>query len=118
MKFHNYWTIRTSPGWSCLFLPAINRPIDVVHIFSGLVDTDAYRSPVNFPFVATAPDGVYTLRQGTPLVQVVPVHRAALKIHGSVRSESHADADLRRSISRNTKADDGWYRRHARADRA
>ena len=26
MKFHNYWTIRTPPGWSCLFLPPLNRP--------------------------------------------------------------------------------------------
>jgi hypothetical protein len=118
MKFHNYWTVRTSPGWSCLFLPAINRPSDVVHVFSGLVDTDTYRSPVNFPFVATASDGVYSLRQGTPLVQVVPMRRSALEIHGSVRTESDADADLRRSISRNTQASDGWYRRRARAHRS
>jgi hypothetical protein len=26
MKFHNPWTIRTAPGWSCLFVPPLNRP--------------------------------------------------------------------------------------------
>ena len=26
MKFHNYWTVRTQTGWSCLFVPPLNRP--------------------------------------------------------------------------------------------
>src|SRR5918999_2386156 len=50
MKFHNHWTIRTAEGWSCLFLPPINRPNEVVQVLGGLVDTDTYASPVNFPF--------------------------------------------------------------------
>jgi hypothetical protein len=25
-KFHNYWTITTPPGWSCLFINPMNRP--------------------------------------------------------------------------------------------
>ena len=24
-KFHNFWTVRTPPGWSCLFVPPLNR---------------------------------------------------------------------------------------------
>src|SRR5919106_1332496 len=56
---------------SCLFLPPINRPNGVIEVISGLVDTDSYRSPVNFPFVAVAPDGVHSLKKGTPLVQVI-----------------------------------------------
>ncbi len=66
MKFHNHWTIRTAKGWSCLFLPPINRPNGVIEVLSGLVDTDSYTSPVNFPFVAIAPDGVHTLDKGNP----------------------------------------------------
>ena len=61
MKFHNHWTIRTPPGWSCLFLPPVNRRNDVVELFGGLVDTDTYTAPVNLPFVATGPDGVHVL---------------------------------------------------------
>jgi hypothetical protein len=117
MKFHNHWTIRTAKGWSCLFLPPINRPSEVVEVFSGVVDTDAYGSPVNIPFVATAPDGVYTLKKGTPLVQVVPFRRADAVAKASVRAETNREADDRRRIHRRTLTEDGWYRRHARAAR-
>jgi hypothetical protein len=54
MKFHSYWSIRTARGWSCLLLPRLNRPDPVVHIFAGVVDTDTYTAPINFPFVAAA----------------------------------------------------------------
>ena len=118
LKFHNYWTVRTAPGWSCLFLPALNRPQALVEIFSGVVDTDAYAAPVNFPFVVTAPDGVYSLPQGTPLVQVVPFRRPATRIAGSVRVENDGEKAERRRIHRSTNAGAGWYRRHARDNRA
>jgi hypothetical protein len=117
MKFNNYWTIRTPKGWSCLFLPPINRPNGVVEVFSGVVDTDLYRSPVNFPFVAVAPDGVYTLEKGTPLVQVIPVRRADMALEGSIRAESQSEAQERERIRRSTHTGGGWYRRHARATR-
>ncbi len=34
-KFHNYWSIRTPPGWSCLFLPPLNRPGQAFECASG-----------------------------------------------------------------------------------
>jgi hypothetical protein len=115
MKFHNYWTIRTAPGWSCLLLPPINRPDPVVHILSGVVDTDTYASPVNSPFFAVARDGMYTLRKGTPLAHVVPFRRKDVVARGVVRSETPDEAEARERIRRNTAAGDGWYRNHARA---
>jgi hypothetical protein len=117
MKFHNYWTIRTPKGWSCLFLPPINRPNGVFEVLSGLVDTDSYRSPVNFPFVAVAPDGVYSLEKGTPLVQVIPFRRADVGIEASIRPESTREGEEREQIRRSTHAGEGWYKRHARAAR-
>lgn len=117
LKFHNPWTIRTPPGWSCLFVPPLNRPDDVVRVFSGVVDTDTYRSPVNFPFVVTAPDGVHTLEQGTSLVQVIPFRRRDSALRATILTESPADAADRRTIQRTIAARDGWYRRAARAPR-
>ena len=117
MKFHNYWSIRTAKGWSCLFLPPVNRPDAVVQVFAGVVDTDTYTAPINFPFVATASDGVYTLEKGTPLVQVIPFRRVDAAISGSVRGETPAEQEERVRIGRNTEAGAGWYRRHARASR-
>ena len=117
MKFHNYWSIRTAKGWSCLFLPPLNRPHAVVQVFSGVVDTDTYTAPINFPFVATAADGVYTLDKGTPLVQVIPFRRVDATIRGDVRAETPTERDERTRIARNTQAGAGWYRRQARASR-
>ncbi len=117
MKFHNYWNIRTAKGWSCLFLPPVNRPDAVVEVFTGVVDTDTYTAPVNFPFVAIAADGVYTLEKGTPLVQVIPFRRVDAAISGSVRIETPTEREERTRITRSTEAGAGWYRRHARASR-
>jgi hypothetical protein len=94
MKFHNPWTIRTPPGWSCLFVPPLNRPNGVFEVLSGFVDTDTYVAPVNFPFVAIADDGVHTLPKGTPLIQVIPFLRDE-GVEGVVRVESDDEAEER-----------------------
>ena len=41
-KFHNYWSIRTPPGWSCLFVPPLNRAGQPFECVAGIVDTDTY----------------------------------------------------------------------------
>ncbi|MGF1650767.1 MAG: hypothetical protein ACFCUN_09970 [Hyphomicrobiaceae bacterium] len=116
-KFHNYWTIATPPGWSCLFVPLINRPNAIFEVASGVVDTDTYRSLINFPFFATGKDGVYTIERGTPLVQVIPFKRDTSMISAEIRAERKDEADLRGKILKNTQASEGWYRKVARAAR-
>jgi hypothetical protein len=73
-------------------------------------------APVNFPFVATAGDGIHTLQKGTPLIQVIPFPRDA-GIEGVIRTESEEDAAERERVYRNTLAGEGWYRRESRANR-
>lgn len=116
-KFHNYWTIKTPPGWSCLFVPPLNRPDAIVEVLAGVVDTDTYRSHIHFPFVAIGPDGVHTLEKGMPLVQVIPFQRRSTHIAASIRAERPDEATERTKILRNTMASEGWYRRFARAKR-
>lgn len=116
-KFHNYWTIKTPPGWSCLFVPPLNRPQATFEILSGIVDTDSYQSLIHFPFIATAADGLHTIEKGTPLVQVIPFRRDAAHIEGEIRPERTEEGELRERILRNTQASEGWYRKVARASR-
>jgi hypothetical protein len=117
LKFHNYWTIRTDPGWSCLFVPPLNRPSPVVEVLSGIVDTDRFTNEVNFPFVAIADDGVHVLDQGTPLIQVIPFRRDGANPQGTVRGEHEDERAERIRTQRSITAGRGWYRRHARASR-
>lgn len=116
-KFHNYWTITTPPGWSCLFVAPLNRERPVFEIVSGIVDTDTYPSRIHFPFFATAADGTYTIERGTPLVQVIPFERQGTHIEGGHRAETPVEAATRERVLRNTQASEGWYRRVARAMR-
>ena len=116
-KFHNYWTIRTPPGWSCLFVPPLNRPNPVFEVAAGIVDTDTYASDIHFPFFATADDGVHVLEKGTPMVQVIPFRRADAALSAEIRAETPEEAGTRQRILRNTMASGGWYRKFARARR-
>jgi hypothetical protein len=116
-KIHNHWTIRTPKGWSCLFIPPMNQPNGVIEVAAGIVDTDEYTSLIHFPFFATAPDGLYTLEKGTPLVQVIPFRRDDLQLPGTVRAETAEEAAERQRILRATSAGDGWYRKEARERR-
>lgn len=116
-KFHNYWTIRTPPGWSCLFVPPLNRPNGVFEIVAGVVDTDTYQSEIHFPFFATGEDGLHVLERGTPIVQVIPFRRQTSDLDADIRSESETEGTVRTTILRKTLAVDGWYRKFARAPR-
>lgn len=116
-KFHNYWTVVTPPGWSCLFIDPLNRPNGVFETVSGIVDTDTYASEIHFPFFATGEDGLHVIEQGSPLVQVIPFRRSATDLDAEIRAETDAERDTRTQILRNTQAAEGWYREHARAKR-
>lgn len=116
-KFHNHWNIFTPPGWSCLFVPPLNRPNPLFQCLSGVVDTDTYTSLINFPFIATGPDGVHTIERGTPLVQVIPFKRDTSALDADIGPETAEDAAIREKILRQTQAGEGWYRTEARAKR-
>ena len=117
IKLHNYWSIRTPPGWSCLFVPPLNRAHPALEVLAGVVDTDRYHEYVNFPCIATGADGIYRFEKGTPLVQVIPFERAGTYIQAVVRAETEAERVERASQGRNIGASEGWYRTMARADR-
>ena len=116
-KFHNYWSIRTPPGWSCLFLPPLNRPAKPFECVAGIVDTDTYAAHIHFPFFATAPDGLYVIEKETPLVQVIPFRREDAALKAEIQAETGAEATEREAVYRNTIASEGWYRKWARAAR-
>ena len=116
-KFHNYWTIKTPPGWSCLFINPMNRPNGIFEIVSGIVDTDTYTSEIHFPFFATGPEGLHIVEKGSPIVQVIPFRRDTAHLEADIGPETREDEESRVKILRNTLAATGWYREFARARR-
>jgi len=78
LKFSSPWIISTPPGWSCLFIHPLNDSNTKFKTLSGIVDTDTYRVPVNFPFLLDIEPGEsIEFTQETAMVQVIPFKRQA-----------------------------------------
>lgn len=73
-KFTNLWQVVTPPGYSTLFMHPLNRTDLPFHTLSGIVETDTYKSTVNFPFLIKK-DFVGIIPAGTPIAQLFPLKR-------------------------------------------
>jgi hypothetical protein len=73
-KFLNPWAIKTPKGYSCLFVTPTHRN-SIFSILPGIVDTDKYYGPVNFPFVMNDPNYNGFIPKGTFIAQVIPFKR-------------------------------------------
>ena len=73
-KFLNNWSVKTPAGYSALFTHPLNRTDLPFYTLSGVVDTDDYNQPVNFPFfIRENFEGI--IPAGTPIAQVIPIKR-------------------------------------------
>lgn len=79
-KWINPWSIKTPKGYSTLFLQPFHRE-SIFTIFPGVVDTDTYTAPVNFPFVINDPEFEGLIPKGTPIVQVIPFKRDSWRMN-------------------------------------
>jgi hypothetical protein len=73
-KWNNPYAISTPPGYSVLFTQPFHRE-SVFTILDGIVDTDSYKAPVNFPFVLNDVKWEGIIPAGTPMAQVIPFKR-------------------------------------------
>jgi len=78
-KWTNAWAIKTPPGYSCLFISPLHRETPIIAL-PGVVDTDTYKAPVNFPFVLRDPKMDGLIPAGTPIIQVIPFKREEWKM--------------------------------------
>jgi len=73
-KWINPWSIQTPKGYSALFTQPMHRESPFT-ILDGIVDTDSYNAPVNFPFVLNDWGFEGVIPAGTPMCQVIPFKR-------------------------------------------
>jgi len=74
-KWINPWSITTPKGYSCLFITPVHGGNNFFSVIEGIVDTDKYTAPVNFPFVLKDINFEGLIPAGTPMVQVIPFKR-------------------------------------------
>jgi hypothetical protein len=85
-KWMNPWAIKTPKGYSTLFVQPFHRE-SVFTIFPGIVDTDTYSAPVNFPMVINDPNFEGLILKGTPIAQVIPFKRESWQIKFGAKKE-------------------------------
>lgn len=73
-KWINPWSIKTPKGYSVLIVQPFHRESPFT-ILPGIVDTDAYTNPVNFPFVLNNINYEGIIPAGTPVAQIIPFKR-------------------------------------------
>ena len=86
-KWINPYAIKTPPGYSTLFIPPMHNPNGIFTILPGLVDTDMYTAPVNFPFTLNDVNWKGMIPAGTPMVQIIPIKRDVWKHNMGTDSE-------------------------------
>lgn len=76
MKLDNPWVIETPKGWSVHIKNPPNRFENFIELYEGVVDSDNYYSPINFPFFWKGNEvGEFLIPKGTPIAQVIPFER-------------------------------------------
>jgi hypothetical protein len=78
-KWNSPYSISTPVGYSTLFVPPMHNPNGIFTILQGIVDTDKYKAPVNFPFVLNDVKWEGIIPAGTPMAQVIPFRRESWK---------------------------------------
>lgn len=78
-KWINPWSIETPKGYSVLFTQPFHRE-SIFTILDGVVDTDSYTAPVNFPFILNDITFEGLIPAGTPMVQIIPIKRDSWKM--------------------------------------
>lgn len=79
-KWINSWVIKTPKGYSSLFVTPFHHELPF-SIMSGIVDSDAYNAPVNFPFIIKDNSWEGMIPAGTPIAQVIPFKRDNFEMH-------------------------------------
>jgi len=73
-KWINFFVTKTPKGYSTMFVHPLNRIDLPFYSLTGIVDTDKFEVPVNFPFFMKK-DFVGVIPAGTPIIQAIPIKR-------------------------------------------
>ena len=113
IKFNNFWTIQTPPGYALLFTHPVNRTDLPFTTISGLVDCDTFSdSLLNFPARWHDANFNGVLPKGTPVAQCLPVKR---EIWTATFGAMSPEAAERLNATRSAMArETGVYRRQFR----
>lgn len=117
-KYINPWSIKLPKGYSCLFTHPLNAAgNNSITFFSGVVDCDTFNyASVNFPFMLNKGFTEFDIKQGEPLVQVIPFKRENYTYKVSATSKKDVERKEREGLNIFSIADNAyrklyWHKR-------
>jgi len=97
-KWVNHWSIKTPKGYSSLFVQPFHRE-SVFTILPGIVDTDTYSGPVNFPMVINDTTFEGLIPKGTPIAQVIPFKRESWEMELGSQKDVEQQVNILNKLS-------------------
>lgn len=95
-KFKNNWGVKTPSGYSCWIKQPSHRALPF-EILEGVVDTDTFNIPIEFPFFLKDPDWRGLIPAGTPIAQIIPFKRESFVHDHKIESENFAPSQTQLS---------------------
>jgi hypothetical protein len=93
------WTIKTPPGWSCMFIHPIAYPNLPFEVIPGIVDTDVLNTDINVPFIFKEGfEGI--IERDTPMFQVIPFKRETWNSKFRVKDSLEHFFDVEKLLSK------------------
>lgn len=110
INFSTHWRVNAPDGWSFLLTHPMNRPGESrFQAFSGVIDVDKYDDQLKQPSLFTQNfEGV--IPQGTPIQQIVPIHRDWLDMSSVARPATEDEELDRQRQKRSVDANQRHYR--------
>jgi hypothetical protein len=91
LKWAFPFVIETPPGYSCIYTHPINQHNLPFRTFTGIVETDKYPLPVQFPFqIVQEFEERMIIEKGTPICQIIPFKRDDWKSLQEEQTEEEA----------------------------
>lgn len=117
LKFINPWRVVLPDGWSAAFIHPMNHFELPFVTFNAAVDCDALSVPVNIPFFWSGREAETFLPAGTPIAQIIPYERKAMKLSAEARAETPDEAEVRAASLNRKYGEESvyareWRRRH------
>ena len=109
LKWRSGWRIITPTGYSTLFVHPLNRNDLPFQTLSGVVETDSYCLPVEFPFILNnllIKEDKFIIEKGTPIVQAIPFKRdnwSSEIIEFNEKQNKQSQINLKSKIGRSYK---------------
>jgi hypothetical protein len=101
LRIMPFWIASTPPGYSALFLNPVHRDESPLTALPGLIDTDGYPSDGHLSFIVQK-DFKGVIKQGTPLIQIIPFKREDWKMEIIDAKESESFLKKHRLSLRST----------------